>query len=136
MVIQLGDPVVETGMKRLLVVDDAMFMRKLIGGVAVEAGWEVVGEAADGAEGVALYQELRPDLVTMDLVMPNMGGIEALRAIRALDPEARVIVVTAMDQKQVVADAIESGALDFIVKPFDRGRMVGLLRKLAASAAS
>ncbi len=131
---QLDDPVVETRMKRLLVVDDALFMRKLIATVAAEAGWEVVGEAADGAQGVALYQELRPDLVTMDLVMPNMGGIEALRAIRALDPEARVVVVTAMDQKQAVADAIQSGALDFVVKPFDRSRMVGLLRKLAASA--
>ena len=126
----------ETGMKRLLVVDDALFMRKLIGAVAAEAGWEVVGEAADGAEGVSLYQKLRPDLVTMDLVMPNMGGIEALRAIRALDPDARVIVVTAMDQKQAVADAIQGGAIDFVVKPFDRGRMVGLLRKLAAPAAS
>ncbi len=68
--------------------------------------------------------------------MPVMGGIEALRAIRAFDPEARVVVVTAVDQKQAVADAIQSGALDFIVKPFDRSRMVGLLRKLAASAAS
>lgn len=120
-------------MKRLLVVDDALFMRKLIGGVAAEAGWEVVGEAGDGAEGVSLYEKLRPDLVTMDLVMPVMGGIEALRAIRAFDPEARVVVVTAVDQKQAVADAIQGGALDFIVKPFDRGRMVGLLRKLAAS---
>lgn len=123
-------------MKRLLVVDDALFMRKLIGGVAAEAGWEVVGEAGDGAQGVSLYQELRPDLVTMDLVMPVMGGIEALRAIRAFDPEARVVVVTAVDQKQAVADAIQSGALDFIVKPFDRGRMIGLLQKLAAAAAS
>jgi len=121
-------------MNRLLVVDDALFMRKLIGGVAAEAGWEVVGEAADGAQGVSLYRELRPDLVTMDLVMPIMGGIEALRAIRALDPEARVIVVTALDQKQAVADAIQGGALDFIVKPFDRGRMIGLLQKLAGPA--
>lgn len=123
-------------MKRLLVVDDALFMRKLIGGVAAEAGWEVVGEADDGARGVALYQELRPDLVTMDLVMPNMGGIEALRAIRAFDPDAQVIVVTAVDQKQAVADAIAGGAVDFVVKPFDRGRMIGLLRKLAASGNS
>lgn len=123
-------------MKRLLVVDDALFMRKLIGGVAAEAGWEVVGEAGDGAQGVSLYQKLRPDLVTMDLVMPVMGGIEALREIRAFDPEARVVVVTAVDQKRAVADAIQSGALDFIVKPFDRSRMIGLLQKVAASTAS
>jgi two-component system chemotaxis response regulator CheY len=123
----------ERGMKRLLVVDDALFMRRLIGGVAAEAGWEVVGEAGDGAEGVALYEKLRPDLVTMDLVMPNMGGIEALQKIRELDPSARVVVITAVDQKQSLMDSIRHGAVDFIVKPFDRDRVIGLLNKLAAS---
>ena len=93
-------------MKRLLVVDDALFMRKMICGVAAEAGWEVVAEATNGAEAVALYQEHRPDLVTMDLVMPVMGGLEALRQIRAIDPDAKVVVVTALDQKQVLMDAI------------------------------
>lgn len=121
-------------MKRLLVVDDAMFMRRLIGGVAREAGWEVVGEAADGAEAVSLYLELRPDLVTMDLVMPIMGGLDALRSIRELDPEAKVVVITAVDQKQSVLDAIRLGAIDFVVKPFDRDRVTGLLRKFAGSA--
>jgi len=120
-------------MKRLLVVDDALFMRRLIGGVAAEAGWEVVGEAGDGAEGVALYDKLRPDLVTMDLVMPNMGGIEALQKIRELDPAARVVVITAVDQKQSLMDSIRHGAVDFIVKPFDRDRVIGLLHKLAAA---
>jgi two-component system chemotaxis response regulator CheY len=123
-------------MKRLLVVDDALFMRRLIGGVAAEAGWEVVGEAGDGVEGVALYDQLRPDLVTMDLVMPNMGGIEALQKIRELDPSARVVVITAVDQKQSLMDSIRHGAVDFIVKPFDRDRVIGLLNKLAASASS
>jgi two-component system, chemotaxis family, chemotaxis protein CheY len=121
-------------MKRLLVVDDALFMRKMICGVAVEAGWEVVGEAGDGAEGVRLYQELRPDLVTMDLVMPVMGGLEALRQIRALDPEAKVVVVTALDQKQALMDSIREGAIDFIVKPFERQRVLNLLHKLGATA--
>ncbi|APW61588.1 response regulator [Paludisphaera borealis] len=120
-------------MKRLLVVDDALFMRRLIGGVAAEAGWEVVGEAGDGVEGVALYDQLRPDLVTMDLVMPNMGGIEALQKIRELDPSARVVVITAVDQKQSLMDSIRHGAVDFIVKPFDRDRVISLLNKLAAS---
>ncbi len=73
---------------------------KLICGVAAEAGWEVVGEAGNGAEAISLYQQHRPDLVTMDLVMPVMGGLEALRQIRAVDPEAKVVVVTALDQKQ------------------------------------
>ena len=120
-------------MGRLLVVDDAMIMRKLIRDVAVEAGWEVAGEASDGAEAVALYEKLRPDLVTMDLVMPIMGGNEALRRIRAADPDARVVVVTALDQKQTLTESIRDGALDFIVKPFDRERIIGFLRKVLAS---
>jgi two-component system, chemotaxis family, chemotaxis protein CheY len=118
-------------MKRVLVVDDAVFMRKMIGGVAAEAGWEVVAEAANGAEAIALYQEHRPDLVTMDLVMPEMGGLDALRLIRASDPEAKVVVVTALDQKQALMDSIREGAIDFIVKPFERGRVLALFAKLA-----
>ncbi|MFO0891384.1 MAG: response regulator [Isosphaeraceae bacterium] len=121
-------------MKRLLVVDDALFMRKLIRGVAEEAGWEVVGEAGNGEEGVSLYRQMRPDLVTMDLVMPVMGGLEALRKIRELDPDAQVIVVTALDQKQALMDSIRDGAIDFIVKPFERERVLNLLRKLGDSA--
>jgi two-component system chemotaxis response regulator CheY len=120
-------------MKRLLVVDDALFMRKLICGVAAEAGWEVVGEAGNGAEAIALYREHRPDLVTMDLVMPEMGGLEALRQIRAIDPQARVIVVTALDQKQALMDSIREGAMDFIVKPFERERVLALLSKLGGA---
>mgnify|MGYP005817217415 CR=1 FL=1 len=119
-------------MPRLLVVDDAMIMRKLIRDTALEAGWEIVGEAANGAEAVALYQTLRPDLVTMDLVMPVMGGNEALRQIRAIDGEARVVVVTALDQKQTLMESIRDGALDFIVKPFERERIRGVLDKVRA----
>ena len=122
-------------MKRLLVVDDALFMRKMICGVAAEAGWEVVGEANNGAEAIALYREHHPDLVTMDLVMPVMGGQEALRQIRALDPEAKVVVVTALDQKQVLMETIRAGAIDFIVKPFDRQRVLNLFVKLGGNTA-
>jgi two-component system chemotaxis response regulator CheY len=121
-------------MKRLLVVDDALFMRKMICGVAAEAGWQVAGEAGDGQAAVSLYQELRPDLVTMDLVMPIMGGLEALRQIRALDPEAKVVVVTALDQKQALKESIRDGAIDFIVKPFERERVLNLLLKLGGAA--
>jgi two-component system, chemotaxis family, chemotaxis protein CheY len=120
-------------MGRLLVVDDAMIMRKLIRDVAVEAGWEIAGEAANGADAVALYEKLRPDLVTMDLVMPIMGGNEALRRIRAVDSDARVVVITALDQKQTLTESIRDGALDFIVKPFDRERILGFLRKVRAT---
>jgi two-component system, chemotaxis family, chemotaxis protein CheY len=116
-------------MKRLLVVDDALFMRKMICGVAAEAGWQVVAEACNGAEAVSLYQQYRPDLVTMDLVMPVMGGLEALRQIRAIDPQAQVVVVTALDQKQSLMDSIRDGAIDFIVKPFERERVLALLAK-------
>ncbi|HMF35161.1 MAG TPA: response regulator [Isosphaeraceae bacterium] len=121
-------------MKRLLVVDDALFMRKLICGVAAEAGWQVVGEATNGEQAVALYEQLKPDLVTMDLVMPIMGGLEALRKIRELDSQAQIVVVTALDQKQALLDSIRDGALDFIVKPFQRERVLNLLHKLGATA--
>lgn len=116
-------------MRRLLIVDDALFMRALIRRVAVEAGWDVVAEAGNGEEAVALYREHRPDLVTMDLVMPVMGGLDALRAIRTLDPDAQVVVVTALDQKQALMDSIREGAIDFVVKPFERERILNLLRK-------
>lgn len=117
-------------MNRLLIVDDAMIMRKMIRDVAEAAGWVVVAEASDGQQAVDLYREHQPDLVTLDLVMPVMGGIEALKVIRTGDPEARVLVVTALDQKEMLAETINAGALDYIVKPFDRQRMLGLLTKL------
>jgi two-component system chemotaxis response regulator CheY len=123
-------------MKRLLVVDDALFMRKLICGVAIEAGWQIIGEAVNGAEAVSLYQQHRPDLVTMDLVMPVMGGLEALRQIRAFDPLAKVVVVTALDQKQSLMESIQDGAIDFIVKPFERERVLALLTKVEKAAAA
>lgn len=120
-------------MGRLLVVDDAMIMRKLICDAAIEAGWKIAGEACNGEEAVSLYESLHPDLVTMDLVMPVMGGNEALRRIRAADPDARVVVVTALDQRQTVAESIGDGAIDFIVKPFDRMRLIEFLKKVQAS---
>ena len=114
----------EFTMKRLLVVDDALFMRKLICDVAAEAGWEVVGEAGNGLEAVALYEQLRPDLVTMDLVMPGWAAWRRCGRSAPIDPDARVVVVTALDQKQTLMDSIRDGAIDFIVKPFDRQRVL------------
>ena len=121
-------------MGRLLVVDDAMLMRRMIRDVAIGAGWEVVGEAKDGREGVALFDQLRPDLVTMDVVMPKLSGLEALRQIRSADPDAQVVMVTALDQKQTLMESIRDGAIDFIVKPFDRERLVSLLNKVKSRA--
>ena len=120
-------------MKRLLIVDDAMFMRRLLADVATEAGWNVVGEAADGLQAIEKYDALRPDLVTMDLVMPILGGLEALRSIRHNDPEAQVIVISALDQKAAVLDSITAGAIDFVVKPFNRDQLLGMFKKLGAS---
>lgn len=114
---------------RLIVADDALIMRMRIKDLAHEAGWTVVAEAADGAECVARYLEHRPDLVTLDIVMPEMDGVEALRAIRAADPSARVVMVSAIDQKSKLSECIRAGALDFVVKPFDRERLLGILRK-------
>lgn len=106
-------------MKRVLIVDDGPFMRTLIKGILLKNDYEVVGEAEDGEQGVSLFRELKPDLVTLDITMPGMDGITALHEIMAEDPEASVVMVSAMGQDQYVKEAIKSGAKSFIVKPFD-----------------
>ncbi|NCY02294.1 MAG: response regulator [Planctomycetia bacterium] len=113
--------------KRLLVVDDALIMRAIIKDIAIKAGWEIAGEAGSGAECVARYRELRPDLVTLDIVMPEMDGVEALRQLRREDPAARVVMVTAIDQRAKLSECIQLGALDFVVKPFDKQRLTSML---------
>ncbi|MFM8536718.1 MAG: response regulator [Planctomycetaceae bacterium] len=119
---------------RLLVVDDALIMRALIKDVARDAGWEIAGEAATGAEAVARYRELKPDLVTLDIVMPEMDGVEALRTIRAEDPAARVVMVSAIDQRAKLTECIRLGARDFVVKPFDRQALGSLFQNLIPHA--
>jgi len=109
--------------KRLLIVDDAIIMRMRIRDIAREAGWEIAGEAANGQEAVARYSELGPDLVTLDIVMPTMDGVEALREIRRVDPMARVVMVSAVDQREKLTECIRLGATDFIVKPFDKSSL-------------
>ncbi|MDR3587291.1 MAG: response regulator [Desulfosporosinus sp.] len=105
-------------MKKLLIVDDAAFMRLSIRNMLMKYDLEIVGEAANGAIGVDMYKELRPDVVTMDITMPTMSGLEALKAIKAFDPRAKVIMVSAMGQEEMVKESIMSGAKTFIVKPF------------------
>lgn len=105
-------------MPRILVVDDALFMRTTLSNMLEEWGIEVVAQGINGKEAVALYKEHKPDLVTMDLTMPVMSGIEALMLIREYDPEAKVIMITALGQQRIIVDAIEHGAKDFITKPF------------------
>ncbi|NJP38230.1 response regulator [Alkalicoccus luteus] len=110
-------------MTRLLITDDAAFMRMTLKKMVTDAGYEVVAEAENGQEAVALYEEHKPDLVTMDITMPEMNGIEALEKIKAFDPDAKVIMCSAMGQQSMVIDAIQKGASDFIVKPFDEARI-------------
>ncbi|MEZ6129440.1 MAG: response regulator [Planctomycetaceae bacterium] len=116
-------------MNRLLIVDDALIMRMKIRKVAEQAGWTIVGEANNGEVGVQMYHEHRPDLVTLDMVMPKLDGVGALKAIRAANPEANVVMISAVDQKDKLAECITSGAMDFIVKPFDEIRLLNFFRQ-------
>ena len=115
--------------KRVLIVDDALIIRKRIREIAEEAGWQVAGEAKDGEEAVALYQQEKPDLVTLDIVMPKMNGVSALKQMMHDDPQARVVMVSAVDQKTKLAECIQAGAIDFIVKPFEKAGLLSFFEK-------
>jgi len=105
-------------MPKVLVVDDTLFMRTALSKMLQEWGFEVVAQAANGREAVNMYKEHSPDLVTMDVTMPVMSGIEALKLIMQDDPEAKIIMITALGQQRIIVDALENGAKDFITKPF------------------
>ena len=111
-------------MAKILIVDDAKFMRMTLTNILQKGNHEVVGEAANGKEAIELYEELQPELVTMDITMPEMTGIEAVKKIKESDPNAKIIMCSAMGQQKLVVEAIESGAKDFIVKPFDESRVL------------
>lgn len=121
--------------KTLLVVDDALIIREIVKDTAIAAGWEIAGEAANGQEAVDLYLQFMPTAVTLDMVMPKYDGIYALRRIIEADPEAKVLVVSALDQKHVLQQAFKLGASDFIVKPFDKDRLVESLECLVCETA-
>lgn len=114
---------------RILVVDDAAFMRMMIKDILSKNGYEVVGEASDGAQAIERFKESNPDLVTMDITMPEMDGITALKEIKKIDPGAKVIMCSAMGQQAMVIDAIQAGAKDFIVKPFQADRVIEAIKK-------
>jgi two-component system chemotaxis response regulator CheY len=118
---------------QVLVVDDALFMRSMLTDIFSQAGWEVVGEAENGEQAVMMYEQQRPDLVTMDIVMPVLGGIEALKKILQLEPEARVVVCSALGQKHLILDALAVGARDFIVKPFQREQVLEVAERVITS---
>lgn len=117
-------------MARVLVVDDAAFMRMMLKDILTKAGHEIVGEAANGVEAVEKYKELKPDVVTMDITMPEMNGIDAIKEIKKVDPNATVIVCSAMGQQAMVIEAIQAGAKDFIVKPFQASRVIEAIQKV------
>jgi two-component system chemotaxis response regulator CheY len=110
--------------KKILLVDDAAFMRKVIKDTLSKNGYTELYEAVDGADAVEKYSEINPDLVIMDITMPNMDGLEALKAIKAKDPNASIVMCSAMGQESMVMDAVRSGAKDFIVKPFKPDRIL------------
>jgi two-component system chemotaxis response regulator CheY len=111
-------------MTRVLIVDDALFMRKLLRDALEPLGYTICGEAADGNAAIQSYRELRPDITTLDIVMPTADGLVALAGIRKLDPKAKVIMVTAVDQRDAMLQATRLGVSDFIIKPFDADRIV------------
>jgi len=114
---------------KVMVVDDAAFMRMMIKDILTKNGYEVVGEAENGLKAIEKYHELKPDLTTMDITMPEMDGIAAVKEIKKSDPGAKIIMCSAMGQQAMVIEAIQSGARDFIVKPFQPDRVLEAVRK-------
>jgi two-component system chemotaxis response regulator CheY len=119
-------------MARVLVVDDAIFMRKMVSDALTKQGHEVIGEASNGAEAVIRYSELKPDVMTLDITMPEKDGVEALRDIMSSDPSARVVMCSALGQESKVLEAIKAGAKDFVVKPFQPDRLGAAVEKALA----
>lgn len=116
--------------KRILIVDDALFMRRMLKDILSEAGYEVAGEAEDGEDAFYKYKEVLPDLVTMDITMPNTNGIEGAKKIISEFPEANILMCSAMGQQNMVVDSVVSGAKGFIVKPFNRENVIAAIQKI------
>lgn len=115
---------------KILITDDTAFMRMTLKNILSKNGYEIAGEAEDGVQSVALYKSTSPDLVTMDITMPNMDGITAIKEIMKVDPNAKIIVCSAMGQKSLVIEALNAGAKDFIVKPFQPDRITEAVKKV------
>ena len=117
-------------MAKIMLVDDAAFMRMMVKNALTKSGYDNFGEAQDGAEAVKKYDEENPDMVIMDITMPNMDGLQALKKIKESHPDAKIVMCTAMGQESMVVDAIKSGAKDFIVKPFQEDRVLEAVKKV------
>lgn len=119
-------------MLKLLVVDDSLFMRQMLKNILPKDQFDVVGEASTGKEAIVKYKELKPDVVTMDITMPDMDGITAVKEIRKLQPDAKIIMCSAMGQKPMIKEALEAGAVDFIIKPFDKEKAIKIIEAVTA----
>lgn len=117
-------------MKKVLICDDATFMRNVLKDLLTNAGFDVIGEASNGNEAVTMFKTLKPDVVTMDITMPEKDGIAAVREIISIEPRAKIVMCSAMGQKVMVLDAIKAGAKDFIVKPFEKERVIEIMQKI------
>lgn len=117
-------------MTKIMIVDDAAFMRSMLKDMLKSGGFEIIAEATNGEEAVHMFKKVRPDLVTMDITMPEMDGIAALTEIKKIDPQAKVIMCSAMGQQKMVIDAIQAGAKDFVVKPFNKDRVLEAINKV------
>jgi len=115
---------------RVLIVDDAIFMRRMIADILKKEGFEIVGEAGTGAQAVETYRQLQPDLVTMDIIMPDMSGIDAVREIMKEYSNAKILMVSAMGQQSLVVEAIQAGAKDFVIKPFQPSRVLESVNRI------
>lgn len=116
-------------MKKVLIVDDAVFMRNTLKMMLERNEFEVIGQAEDGEEAIAQFIRLKPDVVTMDITMPKMSGLEALIKIKEMDPNAKIVMITAMGNEAMVKEAILNGAVNFIVKPFQEDKVVQVLKR-------
>ncbi|WP_442603599.1 response regulator [Paenibacillus sp. KN14-4R] len=119
------------GTVKIMVVDDTAFMRIMLKNFLTESGFEFITEASNGVEAIRLFKQYRPDIVIMDITMPDMNGIDALKEIKIMDPQAKVIMCSAMGQQELIVESIMAGASDFIVKPFQKERIVEAVLKVA-----
>jgi two-component system chemotaxis response regulator CheY len=120
-------------MAKVMIVDDALFMRKILRDILTQEGHEVVAEAENGKEALSLYRKHKPDLVTMDIIMPEVEGLDGIKAVKEIlkaDPTAKIIMVSAMGQQDLVIEAIQAGAKDFIVKPFQAGNITDSVQRI------
>jgi two-component system chemotaxis response regulator CheY len=118
--------------KRIMLVDDSSFARNMLKDILTKQGYDIVGEAKNGREAVELYDQIKPDLVTMDIAMPELDGIDALNRILEINPAARIIIISSANSREIVKHAVQEGALDFVVKPFTKNRLLKAIDKALA----